>query len=69
MQNKVPKLNIDQFEKEIDSDELMKPLSNRQIYQGNQTVLKIEAQEWNNVPQIVYESVVRIVSVLDQNER
>jgi hypothetical protein len=39
------------------------------LEQGRETVLKINPEEWNNVPVIVYESIFKIVSELDKNFR
>jgi hypothetical protein len=38
-----------------------RPYSNRDIEQSKGTILKINPEEWNNVPVIVYESIATIV--------
>jgi len=43
--------------------------SNREVTQPDETVFKIKAGEWNNVPRIVYEAIVAIVNTLDENAR
>ena len=49
----------------MDSEELLKPRSNRDVDQGHTTIFKIEAPLWNNVPGITYEAIVKIISEID----
>ena len=53
----------------MDSEELLKPRSNREVNQPPGTVLKINAPEWNNVPPITYEAIVTLVNEIDSMNR
>lgn len=53
----------------VDSGELLKPRSNREVQQPAGTVLKINAPEWNNVPPITYEAIVTLVNEIDAMNR
>jgi len=53
----------------MDSEELLKPRSNREVHQPPGTVLKINAPEWNNVPPITYEAIVTLVNEIDSMNR
>ena len=53
----------------MDSEELLKPRSNREVHQPPGTVLKINAPEWNNVPPITYEAIVALVNEIDSMNR
>lgn len=44
-----------------------RPLSNREIDQSGDTIFKINAEEWNNIPKIVYEAIAKIVLDFDIN--
>ena len=70
--HKVPALNMSgirgqegETPRRLDSDELLKPRSNREVHQPPGTVLKISAMEWNNVPPITYEAIVQLVHEID----
>ena len=49
-----------------DSDECLRPRSHREIVQQGPTVFKIESDKWNNVPKVVFEAVVALVTQVDQ---
>lgn len=53
----------------MDSEELLRPRSNREVHQPPGTVLKIKAPEWNNVPPITYEAIVTLVNEIDAMNR
>lgn len=46
-----------------------RPLSNREIDQSGETIFKFNAEEWNNIPKIVYEAIAKIVQDFDMNLR
>ena len=43
--------------------------SNREVTQPDETVFKVNAEDWNNVPRIIYEAIVTIINALDENGR
>lgn len=51
------------------SPSIERPHSNREIENRDGTVLRFEAAEWNNVPKIVYESLITLVTHLDHQQK
>lgn len=49
-----------------DSDDILRPRSHREIIQPGPTVFKIESDKWNNVPKVIFESIVALISQVDQ---
>ena len=48
-----------------DSDAWMRPRSHRDVGQPLNTCLKFVADDWNNVPKIVYESFVSLAETIN----
>ena len=43
--------------------------SNRDVQQSSDTIFRIRADEWNNVPKIVYEAMVTIINTIDSKNK
>ena len=47
-------------------EDIMKPRSNRDVSQANNTFFKLIPDQWNNVPKIVYEATYEIITAIDK---
>jgi hypothetical protein len=69
--NQIPRLDIEAIspnDKEGDKGSSGRINGQRPIKQAITTILRIDPQDWNNVPTVVYEAVAKIVSSIDDTE-
>ena len=48
-----------------DADSVLKPRSHREVRQMEGTIFKIHSEQWNNVPNVVFEAIVALTNGFD----